>query len=198
MRVISGSARRLPLKTPEGMDTRPTQDRIKETLFNMLQSDIPGCRFLDLFAGSGAIGIEALSRGASEAVFIENNPKAAAVIRDNLRSTRLEKNARVLQGDLFSLLPAEACRSEVYDIIFMDPPYRHDYEKTVLELLQDSSLADSYTLIIVEASLDTSFDYLEDMNYELIREKKYKTNKHVFIRIRSLQLHFQPVSAVFL
>ncbi|MCI6732133.1 MAG: 16S rRNA (guanine(966)-N(2))-methyltransferase RsmD [Lachnospiraceae bacterium] len=185
MRVISGSARRLPLKTPEGMDTRPTQDRIKETLFNMLQSDIPGCRFLDLFAGSGAIGIEALSRGASEAVFMENNPKAAAVIRDNLHSTRLEENARVLQGDLFSLLPAEACRSEVYDIIFMDPPYRHDYEKKVLELLQDSSLADSYTLIIVEASLDTPFDYLEDLGYDLVREKKYKTNKHVFIRKRS-------------
>ena len=185
MRVISGSARRLPLKTPEGMDTRPTQDRIKETLFNMLQSDIPGCRFLDLFAGSGAIGIEALSRGASEAVFMENNPKAVAVIRDNLHSTRLEENARVLQGDLFSLLPAETCRSEVYDIIFMDPPYRHDYEKKVLELLQDSSLADSYTLIIVEASLDTPFDYLEDLGYDLVREKKYKTNKHVFIRKRS-------------
>ena len=82
MRVIAGSARRLSLKTIEGLDTRPTTDRIKETLFNMLQNEIPGCRFLDLFAGSGGIGIEALSRGAREAVFVENNPKAISCIQD--------------------------------------------------------------------------------------------------------------------
>ena len=81
MRVIAGSARRLTLKTIEGMDTRPTTDRIKETLFNMIQNDIYGCTFLDLFSGSGAIGIEALSRGAKEAVFVEKNPKAADCIR---------------------------------------------------------------------------------------------------------------------
>ena len=81
MRVIAGSARRLLLKTVEGLDTRPTTDRIKETLFNVLQNDVPGCMFLDLFSGSGAIGIEALSRGASLAVLIEKNPKAAACIR---------------------------------------------------------------------------------------------------------------------
>ena len=76
MRVIAGSARSLPLRTIEGTDTRPTQDRIKETLFNMLQSDIPGCKFLDLYSGSGAIGIEALSRGAAKAVLVENSKKA--------------------------------------------------------------------------------------------------------------------------
>ena len=81
MRVIAGSARRLLLKTIEGMETRPTTDRIKETLFNMLQNDLYGCTFLDLFAGSGGIGIEALSRGAKHAVFVEKNPKAAACIR---------------------------------------------------------------------------------------------------------------------
>lgn len=86
MRVIAGSARRLTLKTIEGMDTRPTTDRIKETLFNMIQNDIYGCTFLDLFSGSGAIGIEALSRGAKEAVFVEKNPKAADCIRDNLKA----------------------------------------------------------------------------------------------------------------
>lgn len=88
MRVIAGSARRLTLKTIEGMDTRPTTDRIKETLFNMIQNDIYGCTFLDLFSGSGAIGIEALSRGAKEAVFVEKNPKAADCIRDNLKAAR--------------------------------------------------------------------------------------------------------------
>ena len=93
MRVIAGKARRVPLKTLEGMDTRPTQDRIKETLFNMLQYDLADCCFLDLFAGSGGIGIEALSRGAGFAVFVEQNPKAAEIIRENLKATKLEDQA---------------------------------------------------------------------------------------------------------
>lgn len=180
MRVISGSARSLPLKTLEGLETRPTQDRIKETLFNILQSDIPGCRFLDLFAGSGGIGIEAASRGASRVVFMEKNPKAVDVIQQNLRTTHLEQKSMVISGDLF--LRLRTLQEDVFDIIFMDPPYRHEYEKQVLTLLRDSSLADPYTLIIVEASLDTSMDYLPDLGYKLVREKKYKTNKHVFIQ----------------
>ena len=89
MRVIAGKARRLNLETLPGLDTRPTTDRIKETLFNILQADIPGASFLDLFAGSGAIGIEALSRGAENAVFVDKNPKACACIRRNLEFTRL-------------------------------------------------------------------------------------------------------------
>lgn len=186
MRVIAGSAKSIPLKTLEGLDTRPTQDRIKETLFNILQSDIPGCRFLDLFAGSGAIGIEAASRGASQAVFLEQNPKAASIIRQNLHNTHLEECSTLYQGDLFLLLPGLASKEKVFDIIFMDPPYRHAYERQVLSLLKDSSLADEYTLIIVEASLDTSMDYLPDLGYELVREKRYKTNKHIFIRKKEL------------
>ena len=182
MRVIAGSARSIPLKTLEGLDTRPTQDRIKETLFNILQSDIPGCRFLDLFAGSGAIGIEAASRGASKVVFMEQNPKAADMVRLNLHNTRLEDHSTLYQGDLFLLLPGLASKEDVFDIIFMDPPYGHEYEKQVLTLLKDSPLADEYTLIIVEASLNTTLDYLSDLGYELVREKKYKTNKHIFIR----------------
>lgn len=182
MRVIAGSAKSIPLKTLEGLDTRPTQDRIKETLFNMLQSDIPGCRFLDLFSGSGGIGIEAASRGAAQSIFIESNPKAIDVIRTNLGNTHLESKAHVYPGDLFSILPGLAAKEDVFDIIFMDPPYNHEFEKQVLSILQTSPLADDYTLIIVEASLDTGFDYLSDMGYELIREKKYKTNKHVFLR----------------
>ena len=182
MRVIAGSARSIPLKTLEGLDTRPTQDRIKETLFNILQSDIPGCRFLDLFAGSGAIGIEAASRGAAQVVFMENNPKAADIIRINLNNTHLEEKAALYRGDLLELLPGLASREKVFDIIFMDPPDNHEYEKQVLSILKDSSLADEYTLIIVEASLNTNPDYLSELGYELVREKKYKTNKHIFIK----------------
>ena len=102
MRVIAGSARRLQLKTVEGMDTRPTQDRIKETLFNMINNDLYGAAFLDLFAGSGAIGIEALSRGAKEAVFIDNGSRQVACIRENLKTTRLEEKALVMNSDVIS------------------------------------------------------------------------------------------------
>ena len=89
MRVIAGSAKRLQLKTLDGLDTRPTTDRIKETLFNMISPYLYDCRFLDLFAGSGGIGIEALSRGAGEAVFVEQNPKAMACIKENLKENKI-------------------------------------------------------------------------------------------------------------
>ena len=104
MRVIAGSARSLPLRTIEGTDTRPTQDRIKETLFNMLQSDIPGCKFLDLYSGSGAIGIEALSRGAAKAVLVENSKKAVECIKDNLTFTKLADKADVMEMDVLSAI----------------------------------------------------------------------------------------------
>ena len=100
MRVIAGSAKRLQLKTIEGMDTRPTTDRIKETLFNMITPSLYDCRFLDLFAGSGGIGIEALSRGAKEAVFVEKNPKAVSCIKENLKYTKLDSNAQVMATDV--------------------------------------------------------------------------------------------------
>ena len=95
MRIIAGTARSLPLKTIEGMDTRPTTDRIKETLFNMLQNDVPGCYFLDLFAGSGQIGLEAVSRGARYAVFVENNKKACACIEDNIHFTKFDRETKL-------------------------------------------------------------------------------------------------------
>ena len=115
MRVIAGSARRLLLKTVDGMDTRPTTDRIKETLFTMLQPQIPGCQFLDLFSGSGAIGIEALSRGADLAVMIENNPQAVTCIRENLGTTRLEERAVVMACDVMTgLKPVSYTHLDVY------------------------------------------------------------------------------------
>ena len=104
MRVIAGTAKRLALKTVEGLDTRPTTDRIKETLFNMINMEIPECRFLDLFSGSGAIGIEALSRGASLAVLVEQNKKAAECIRQNLAFTRLADRAVLMQTDVRTAL----------------------------------------------------------------------------------------------
>ena len=182
MRVIAGSARRLLLKTIEGLDTRPTTDRIKETLFNMLQPQIPGCFFLDLFSGSGAIGIEALSRGARKAVFIENNPKAVECIRENLSRTHLEEGALVLESDVIAGLKRLEGRNYRFDLIFMDPPYNRDLEKEALSRLKDSPLVTEETLLIVEASLETDFSYLEEFGYEVLKRKEYKTNVHLFLQ----------------
>jgi len=181
MRVIAGKARRLLLKTIEGPDTRPTTDRIKETLFNMLQNDIPGARFLDLFAGSGGIGIEALSRGAEYCVFVENNPKAAACIRENLTHTKLADDAMVMETNVITALNRIEKKEEAFDIVFMDPPYNMEHENGVLEYLKNSCLINSSTVIIIEAALETDFSWVEDMGYQLIKEKIYKTNKHVFV-----------------
>lgn len=181
MRVIAGSAKRLLLKTIDGMDTRPTTDRIKETLFNMMQNDIYDCTFLDLFSGSGAIGIEALSRGAKTAAFVEKNSKAAECIRENLKTTHLEEKAIVMVCDIMTALKRLEERGFCFQIIFMDPPYNQLYEKAVLEYLSHSDLISDDTLMIVEVSKQTTSDYLPDFGFQLIREKEYKTNKHLFI-----------------
>ena len=181
MRVIAGSARSLKLKTLEGIDTRPTTDRIKETLFNMIAPYLYDCEFLDLFAGSGGIGIEALSRGAKEAVFVEKNPKAMECIKENLKFTRLEKKGITLTKDVLNAL-YQLEGDKVFDYIFMDPPYDQGLEEQVLEYLVHSTLADEYTVIVVEASLDTDFSYLEGLGYHIYKEKKYKTNQHVFMQ----------------
>lgn len=179
MRVIAGTARSLPLKTPEGMDTRPTTDRIKETLFNMLQTDIPGAVFADLFSGSGGIAIEALSRGAVRAYLVENGRQALKCIQDNLHFTKMEDRAVVLGQDVMAAL--SRIPEKRVDLIFMDPPYNLQLERRVLECLASKSYVTQETKIIVEASLDTDFDYLDEIGFAILKEKVYKTNKHVFI-----------------
>ena len=180
MRVIAGKARRIQLKTIEGLETRPTTDRIKETLFNMITHGLADASFLDLFAGSGGIGIEALSRGAKEAVFIENNPKAVMCIKENLKNTKLANQAEVLQTDVLSGLHRLEKRKK-FDYVFMDPPYNHLLEKQVLSYLAESELLNENALLIVEASLETEFSYVEELGYSVIKRKEYKTNAHLFL-----------------
>ncbi len=180
MRVIAGTARSLRLCTIDGLDTRPTTDRIKETLFNMIQNDVPGSSFLDLFAGSGGIGIEALSRGAKEAVFVDHNRACLQCIEQNLNHTHFTEQSRVIAGDALLALRKLEGNTE-FSVIFMDPPYQKELEKDVLDYLTTSSLLDEDTLIIVEASIDTDFNYVDDLGYTIRKEKLYKTNKHVFL-----------------
>ena len=182
MRVIAGSARRIQLKTIDGLDIRPTTDRIKETLFNMLQNRVIQSHFLDCFSGSGAIGIEALSRSATKAVFIEKNQKAIECIQQNLKATRLEDKAVVIKSDILAGLKKLEGKEDCFDIIFMDPPYNQEWERRVLEYLQSSSLLNDETLIIVEATLKTDISYIKDIGFEIVKIKEYKTNKHIFLR----------------
>ena len=181
MRVISGNNRGMTLLAPEGMDTRPTTDRIKETLFNMIAYDVPEANFLDLFSGSGQIGIEALSRGAKSAVFVENDKKAYDCIEKNLAKARLTDSSTVLKIDFTSALN-RLDNHEAFDIVFMDPPYNKLIEKKVLEQLTNKHYITADTLIIVEASLDTEFDYVSELGFSIVKEKLYKTNKHIFLK----------------
>ncbi|NLL78626.1 MAG: 16S rRNA (guanine(966)-N(2))-methyltransferase RsmD [Clostridiales bacterium] len=178
MRVIAGTARSLPLKAPEGLATRPTTDRIKETLFNMLQTRIGGSVFVDLFAGSGGIGIEALSRGALKCYFVENDAKAMKCVQDNAAFTRMTDKSIFLKADVFGAL--HQISEKEADIIFMDPPYGMDYERRVLEVLAGMNYVTENTLIIAEAALDTDFSYAEECGFVIIKQKCYKTNQHVF------------------
>lgn len=184
MRVIAGKARRLPLIAPEGRDTRPTTDRIKETLFNILQDEVPGCCFLDLFSGSGGIGIEALSRGAREAVFVEFGREALACIRTNLSKTKLEDQALVLPVEVtYGISKLEKMRKK-FDIIYADPPYKKAFEPKILNLLKGSGIVKPGTLVVLESALETKPDYVREDDYEILQIKKYKNNQHLFLRVR--------------
>jgi 16S rRNA (guanine966-N2)-methyltransferase len=170
----------MPLRTVKGMDVRPTTDRTKETLFNILMPYIPGCRFLDLYAGSGSIGIEALSRGAKRAYFVENGREACACIQKNLHTTHFEEEAVLLKQDALSAL--RHIHEKEVDLIYVDPPYESQTVHDILNALAAEKYVTDNTLIIVESSLDTDFSYLGDIGLELVREKDYKANRHLFIR----------------
>ncbi len=182
MRVIAGTARSLKLKAPEGMQVRPTLDRTKETLFNMLGSYIPDCVFVDIFSGSGAIGIEALSRGAKKSFFIENDKNALSVIRENLEYTKLKDKSEILAMDYMAAISELKTKAIKPDIIFIDPPFYKDLEeKTILQIINCGILNDS-GIIICESGTNTSWDFIKGIDtVSLWKEKKFKTSKFTFL-----------------
>ena len=182
MRVIAGKARRLLLDTPAGKHTRPTSDKIKETLFNILQSDIADCDFLDIFAGSGGIGIEALSRGAKKAVFIENNRAAIACIEKNLAHTGFSAQAEVIPMEALRAMDRLQLKGASFDVIFMDPPYDKGFDEQALVFLSHSQIAGEDTLLVLEEEIHRDLSFIEDLGFVVERVKEYKTNKHIFFR----------------
>lgn len=183
MRVIAGTARRLQLVTPSGKHTRPTSDKIKETLFNILQAEVPGARFLDLFSGSGGIGIEALSRGALEAVMVDNDREAVRCIKENIHHTHFTQVSQVMAMDVLQALRRLELTGRPFDIVFMDPPYGAGWEEKVLPRLLDSILVKEGTLIVVETSLETDIAWMESLACTMERVKEYKSNRHIFLRV---------------
>ena len=158
MRVITGSARGRKLKELEGYDTRPTTGKVKESLFSIIQFDIEGRKVLDLFAGTGQLGIEALSRGAAGAVFVEQRREAAALIRENLKLTGLEAAARVVPGDALAFL--SSCR-ERFDLILLDPPYASNLLQNAVKLISQFDILSNHGIMICESSSDWDMPPLE-------------------------------------
>ena len=182
MRVVAGEARSVPLVTPSGKDTRPTSDRIKETLFNILQNDIPGCRFLDLFSGSGGIGIEAISRGAKHCTFVDLAREPIKCIQANLEKTKFTDRATVLPMEVTYGIAKLSRQGEPFDIVFADPPYPKEFESKILNLLGESEILRKDTLVIIETPINRPVDYVDENVYEIEKIKDYKTNRHVFLR----------------
>ena len=180
MRVIAGSARRLLLVAPDGLETRPTQDKIKETLFNILQMQVPGSVFLDICAGSGGIGIEAISRGAKRAYFIENGRAAVSCIQQNIHKTGFEDRAVILRQDAVSAL--RHIHEKEVDLVYLDPPYQSDLARRVLTALDGKPYITPDTCIVVETNLQSDFSFLEGTGLEIYREKDYRSSRHLFIR----------------
>ena len=150
MRVITGKARGVQLKTPDGMLTRPTTDRVKEALFSIIHFEIPGARVLDLFGGTGQLGIEALSRGAASAVFVDAREDSCRLIRENLKRTKLEGEGRVVRSDYLDYLGR--CR-ETFHIILLDPPYAEVFLENALKRITEIDILETNGIIVTERPL---------------------------------------------
>ena len=169
MRVITGKARGVVLKTPDGLATRPTADRVKEALFSAINFEIPGRDVLDLFAGTGQLGIEALSRGANRAVFVDAEDTACKLVRENLRRTKLEGQASVIRSDYLSFL--RTCKQK-FGIIFLDPPYAEVFLENALKCITEIDILQSGGIIVAERPLDKPL-LPEFTGYSRSRDYKY-------------------------
>ena len=181
MRVIAGDKKGRRLATPEGLETRPTTDKVKEALFSIIQFDLPGAAFLDLFAGSGQIGIEALSRGADRAIFVDSGKKACAVIKENLIAVEYVRRSEVHQKNVEDYL--SICR-EKFDIVFMDPPYKLDIIQNIFEKV--TAVCRDNAIIICEIPLNEPL-FEEICGFELSRRYRYGKTELALFRKKSAE-----------
>ena len=187
MRIISGKARGTKLYTLEGIATRPTLDRVKESIFNIIQKDIEDSTVLDLFAGSGAIGLEFLSRGAKRAVLCDNSKDAIKIIKQNVQKTHFEEKAEVYNIEFIKLI--ERLQNQKFDIIYIDPPYVTDFIKISLEKIIECKLINENSKIIVETDDETRIlNQIEKMDVEITNKRKYGRATIIFLKYRKTQI----------
>ncbi len=168
-RIITGTARGMKLETLEGEHTRPTSDMVKEAVFSAIQFDIEGRCVLDLFAGSGQLGIEALSRGAAKAVFIDNNAAAAEIVKQNLKKARLFELSSVLATDAFGYIKGNAGKIK-FDIVFIDPPYASGEAFASVKRLYDADMIADFGIVVCETDSD---EYPEIEGFDVKKHSKY-------------------------
>jgi len=180
MRVITGKARGVNLKTPDGMQTRPTTDRVKEALFSIIQFEIPGAKVLDLFGGTGQLGIEALSRDAKSAVFVDESESACKLIRENLKRTKLEDCAKVIRADYMDYL--KKCK-ETFQIIFLDPPYAEKFLEDAIKMITEIDILESNGIIVAERPVQK--DVLPEIP-GYTRSKDYKYSQTILTIYRRI------------
>ena len=180
MRVIAGKAKGIQLNTPEGMLTRPTTDRVKEALFSIIQFELPGARVLDLFGGTGQLGIEALSRGASNAVFVDSRREACQLIRSNLKKTHLEDQATVVQSDYMEYL--NRCTG-LFQIVLLDPPYAEVFLENAIKKITEIDILQSGGIIVAERPFGKELPW----EFEgFTRSRDYKYGKIILTLYRKL------------
>lgn len=183
MRIISGTARGTKLYTLEGQTTRPTLDRVKESLFNIIQNQIPNSIFLDLFSGSGAIGLEAASRGAKNVILCDKSKDAIKIINKNIEKTHLSEKVELYNLDYELLLKTKI--KENLDIVYIDPPYDSDFAIKSIKFIVDKNLVDENSIIIIET--DDEEKILEDLKkigVEITDKRKYGRAVLIFLKIR--------------
>ncbi len=183
MRVISGCARGLKLKSPEGLNTRPTADRIKESLFNIIAPYIYDCSFLDLFSGTGAIGIEALSRGAKDACFVDFDKNSIDVIKQNINLAKFDQKATIYNLSVLDCIDKLHYEDKKFDIIFLDPPYDKDLLLPALKKIEKTKILKKDGFIICEQHIKEK--ELNLQNLYTYRVKEYKITKMVFLEYKN-------------
>ena len=180
MRVITGSARGVQLKTPDGMTTRPTTDRVKEAMFSIIHFELPGADVLDLFGGTGQLGIEAISRGARSAVFVDAGEPACRLIKENLKRAKMEQQGKVVRSDYLDYL--RRCR-EKFDIILLDPPYAEVFLENALNCITEIDILRQNGIIVAERPVGKELPW-EFSGFE--RSKDYKYGKTLLTIYRKL------------
>ena len=182
MRIISGKAKGTKLYTLEGTNTRPTLDRVKESIFNIIQNEIEGAKILDLFSGSGAIGLEFLSRGAKKAVLCDNSKEAIEIIKKNIKKTHMEDNAQIVNVDFITCL--EKIKNQQFDIIYIDPPYATDYIAKSIKKIIEFKIINNESIIIIETDDEKRIlREIENMEVRIVDKRKYGRATIIFLKL---------------